>query len=104
MSDETQLEIGLPQGAGAGPFGYKAYAKPLGSLIRSLLLEVLYHMFADDNQLYKSLSPNSIESQLNTRSDMETCLNSLCTWLFENKLKLNESNYIRCSLVPERFL
>ena len=48
-------------------------------------------MFADDNQLYKSLCPNSIESQLNTRSDMETCLNSLSTWLFENKLKLNES-------------
>ena len=91
MSDETLLEIGLPQGAGAGPFGYKAYTKPLGSLIRSLLLMVLYHMFADDNQLYKSINPNSAVSQAKAKCDMETCLNSLSTWLYQNKLKLNES-------------
>ena len=44
MSREIELEIGLPQGSGAGPFGYKAYTKPIGHLIRSLLLDIAYHM------------------------------------------------------------
>ena len=48
-------------------------------------------MFADDNQLFRSLFPNSISSQLTARSDLETCINGLSTWLYQNKLKLNET-------------
>ena len=57
MSDLDLLEI--VQESGAGPFGYKAYTKPIGFLIRSLNLDTLYHMFANDNQLYKFLNPKS---------------------------------------------
>ena len=48
-------------------------------------------MFADDNQLFRLLNPNSILSQTTAKSDLETCINGLSTWLFQNKLKLNES-------------
>ena len=91
MSSTDELEIGLPQGSGAGPFGYKAYTKPIGHLIKTLLLDLAYHMFTDDNQLYNALSPNSITSQLNAKSDLEGCISVLSKWLFENRLKLNES-------------
>ena len=91
LSDEILLEIGLAQQAGAGPFGYKVYTKPIGILIRSISLEVLYHMFADDNQLHRSFNPSSVISQTTVRSDIETCINGLSTWLHDNKLKLNES-------------
>ena len=46
--------MGVPQRTEVCPFWYKALTKPLASLIRSLSLEALFHMFADDNQLYKS--------------------------------------------------
>ena len=91
LSDENALEIGLPQGAGAGPFAYKVYTKPIGSLIRSLSSEKLYHMFADDNQLWRFLNPNSISSQIAARSQLEMCINGLSAWLYQNRLKLNES-------------
>ena len=91
MSNQDELEIGLPQGSGAGPFGYKSYTKPMGQLIRSLCLDILYHMFADDNQLYNSLSPNSLDSQLAAKASIEHCINALSKWLHINQLKLNES-------------
>ena len=72
LSEEMALEIGLPKGAGAGPFGYKVYTRPIGSLIRKLSTEVLFHMFADDNQLHRSLSPKDPSSQVAARSDLET--------------------------------
>jgi hypothetical protein len=91
MSRETKLEIGLPQRSGAGPLGYKAYTKPIGHLIRSLLFDIAYHMLADDYHIFKSLNPDSIASQLHARSDMEYCISVLSKWLHENQLKLNEN-------------
>ena len=58
MSTTDKLEIGLPQGSGAGPFGYETYTKPIGNIIKALLRHIDYHMFADDNQLHYALSPN----------------------------------------------
>ena len=91
MSDIDLLEIGLPQGSGAGPFGYKAYTKPIGYLIRCLKLEILYHMFADDNQLYNSLNPKSLAAQLTAKNNIESCIAALSKWLHKNHLKLNEN-------------
>ena len=55
LSDPIHLETGFPQGSGWGPQG------PLGQLLR--LLQVLYHLFADDTRLLKPLNPNSMDSQ-----------------------------------------
>ena len=89
MSTADELEIGLVQGSGAGPFGYKTYTKPIGDIIKALAYHIDYHMFADDNQLHNALSPDSIASQLMAKSNLEYCITVLSKWLHENKLKLN---------------
>ena len=52
LSRQEPQETGMVQGSGICPWGYTKYMKPLGSLIR--LLAILFHMFADDTQLYKT--------------------------------------------------
>ena len=89
MSTTDELEIGLPQGSGAGPFGYKTYTKPIGYIIKMLAYHINYNMFADDNQLHNALSPNSVSSQLTAKANLEYCITVLSKWLHENKLKLN---------------
>ena len=61
LSDPIHLETGFPQGSGWGPQAYSKYVGPLVQLLR--LLQVLYHLFADDTQLLKPLNPNSMDSQ-----------------------------------------
>ena len=48
-------------------------------------------MFADDNQLHNSLNPNSINSPLSAKANIEQCISALSTWLHNNQLKLNEN-------------
>ena len=78
----------MPQGSGAGPWGYTKYTGPLGAVIRLLL--ILFHMFADDTQLYKSLNPRSLVSQHSVKNDMESCISAVSKWMTQNKLKLND--------------
>lgn len=77
----------MPQGSGAGPWGYTKYTGPLGPLIRLML--ILFHMFADDTQLYKFVNPNITASQTSTKNDMENCIEAVYSWMTQNKLKLN---------------
>lgn len=88
-SDSVALTTGMPQGSGLGPWGYTRYTHPLGHIIQ--LLIILYHIFADDTQLYKSVSPNSIESQMSGKTTLERCINDVSDWMSKNKLKLNDS-------------
>ena len=62
LSDPVELVTGFPQGSGWGPQAYSKYVGPLGDLLR--LLNVLYHLFADDTQLLKSLNPSCLDSQV----------------------------------------
>ena len=89
-SDVVELDTGMPQGSGLGPWGYSKYTKDLGRLIR--LLQILYHMFADDSQLYNKLNPKCPESQKNATVKLEHCLNQVSNWMTANRLKLNGNN------------
>ena len=89
LSDPIELETGFPQGSGWGPQAYSKYVGPLGELLR--LLQVLYHLFADDTQLLQSLNPNSVDSQVLALQYMENAISEVSKWMTQNKLKLNES-------------
>ena len=87
ISSKQPLDTGMPQGSGAGPWGYTRYTGPLGSLLR--ILSLLYHMFADDTQVHESFSASSVDSQLNAKRKIESCLQNVAAWMTENRLKLN---------------
>ena len=62
MSNERVLKFCVPQGSVLGPQLYCDYTIPLGTIIRNFLIS--FHMYADDSQLYKSISPNIEEDHL----------------------------------------
>ena len=88
MSDPVLLDFGVPQGSGSGPGAYTRYTRNLGALIRELLL--LFHLFADDAQLFQSVNPNSAQNQLEVREQMQNGIYEIGKWMNRNRLKLNQ--------------
>ena len=88
FSRTVALETGVPQGSGGGPGAYTRYTRNLGTLIRELML--LFHLFADDSQLYKSVDPRSRVSQMHGREQIENGIEEIGKWMNRNKLKLNK--------------
>ena len=60
-SESKTLECCVPQGSGLGPDLYCKYSLPLVIIIRIFL--ILFHMYADDSQLYKGVNPNNSDEQ-----------------------------------------
>ena len=77
LSDPVELITGFPQGSGWGPQAYSKYDGPLGDLLR--LLNVLYHLFADDTQLLKSLNPSCLDSQVRAFSCLENTISEVAS-------------------------
>ena len=84
-STEVNLSFGVPQGSVLGPVLFIMYTKPLSQLIISHSVES--QSFADDTQLYQSVSPSTIVSSL---SNLELCIRDIKSWMVQNKLKLND--------------
>ena len=84
-SDPVTLETGFPQGPGL----YNKYTRKLGDLIRTLM--IIYHLFADECQILKSLNPNSTLEQYATRAVLENGIEKVSEWMKDSRLKLNES-------------
>ena len=61
-SKERVLKCCFSQGSVFGPQLYCDYTVPLGIIIRNFLIS--FHMYLNDSQLYKSVSPNIEEDQL----------------------------------------
>ena len=87
-SSETELHFSVPQGSVLGPDLYVKYTKKLSDIIK--LFRILYHFFADDSQLYKSLNPNIVKDQIEAFEALQNCILNIIQWMQDSKLKLNE--------------
>ena len=47
-------------------------------------------MYADNSQLYKSVSPNIEEDQLTAVMQLQNCISEINDWINRNRLKINE--------------
>lgn len=86
-SRDVLLDCGVPQGSIMGPLVFTTYILPLGNIIRSHNL--LFHIYADDTQVYSSYDPKNQAEYLNSLKSLEMCITDIRNWMTSNKLKLN---------------
>ena len=71
-----------------GPLLFSVYASKLFEVMKTYQPKI--HAYADDTQLYLSFKPDSSESEMEAKCDMERCIRAVRAWMVEDKLKLNE--------------
>ena len=77
-----------PQGSKIGPRMYSDYVRPLGRLLTALNL--WYHAYADDTQASKSARAKDENDQKLTIARLQSGIQSVSEWMFQNKLKINQ--------------
>ena len=84
QSEKGFLQFGVPQGSVLGPVLFTMYTQPFVHIMRKF--NILYHLYADDTQLYGSVYPNELPDLINR---FEHCIAEVKAWMKVNKLKLN---------------
>ena len=83
LSYPVGLQYGVPQGSVLGSNLFSLYTNPISSIIHSHS-SINYHFYADDTQLYITLSPANFFHSI---QKLKNCLNNIQNFMFTNKLK-----------------
>ena len=84
ISDVVYISFGVPQGSVLGPILFTLNTAPLSHVIAEH--DVEHHLYADDLQIYISLSGSEA---LESLTDLKYCvITDVFTWMTNSKLKL----------------
>ena len=85
LSHPAALQYGVPQGSVLGPILFSLYTNPISSIIHSHS-SINHHFYADDTQLYITLTPTNFSHSI---QKLKNCLSDIQNFMSANKLKLN---------------
>ena len=85
LSCPQHLPFGVPQQSALGPVLLSLYTTSLSQVTTNDNLS--HHLYADDTQVYISLSQSNAQESVSTLSD---CLTDILFWMESSKLTLNQ--------------
>ena len=88
MSSRRSLLRGVPHGSVLGPLLYRVYTAPIADISKKHHL--LYHLYADDTQLYISFNTDCCADLDEAKLRVERCVEEIDLWMCKNLLKLNQ--------------
>ncbi|KAI6655640.1 RNA-directed DNA polymerase from transposon BS [Oopsacas minuta] len=101
LSNPQPVKIGIPQVSILGLILFNLYISPIEDIMHAHALSIL--LYADDVQLYLSLSPSNINEPI---LQLESCLSDINVWFGEKKFVRNtlKSNFVFFSTRSRNFL
>ena len=84
-STTRSMNCGFPQGSVLGGLKFNMFSAPVQELVDLHHLDSKF--FADDSNVYKSF--NIKNGSVLPISEIENCLNDICHWMLQNRMKMN---------------